>query len=102
MPTDLTAPTVQALTTVAGAAVLVAVLLFVGVKAAKPSADFMDRFGPLIAVGLGVLVVLFAEFVLKTTATEDLGQGVINGIFAGLTAAGGYDVINGLTKTTGQ
>lgn len=90
--------TVDALTTVAGLAVVTGVVLFAIRKALALSADMMDRFGALFAMLIAILFAVLASLVLGLTAGTDLLQAVLNGVFAGLTASGGYDLINGATK----
>lgn len=91
------APTLQSLTTVAGAAILVAVLMQLFLNAAKLASDVQDRFGPIIAVVLGIVVVEVATFTIVTGASKaDIVQGAINGVFAGLASMGIHNVV---TKT---
>ena len=93
---QLTAPSLSDLTTVAGAAILTAVLVFLIGKVWKPTPEQADRFLPLISVLVGIIVVVVASLALGLGGS-DLVQGVVNGIFAGLAASGGYDVIKSQT-----
>jgi len=90
----LDTPTLASLTTVAGAAILVSVLLqFAVLPVLNLSPATRDRFGPLIAIVVGVIVVEIATLTVVTGATrQDVGQGLLNGIFAGLAAIGIHDV----------
>ena len=88
------APTLQALTTVAGATVLTAVIVQLILPLFSFAPATQDRVGPLIAVAIGILVVLVATFtVVSGVGKADVVQGVVNGIFAGLAAIGVHNVV---------
>lgn len=95
------APTLEMLTTVAGAALLTAVLMqYVVLALLNPTPPARDRFGPLLAILTGIVVVELATFTVVTGATRlDFGQGLVNGIFAGLAAMGLHDVGKTITKS---
>lgn len=90
--------TVASLATVAGAAAFVAVLLQLILNTLQLDSATQDRFGPLMAVGLGILVTVVASFTIGTHASQDLVQAVVNGILAGLSAIGLHGVV---TKSAG-
>lgn len=91
------APTIQALTTVGGAAILVAVLVQLYLNVAQLAPGTQDRFGPVIAVVLGIVIVEIATATVVTGAGRaDFAQGAVNGIFAGLASMGIHNVV---TKT---
>lgn len=92
-------PTLEILLTIAGAAPVVVILNAVLLKALGPTFD-RDRFGPLLALGLGVIVVLAADFALGLTARSNIGQGLLTGVYAGASAIGLYDTIRGFTPRT--
>lgn len=87
-------PSLEALTTVAGAAIAVAVLFEVLKRALNPDPVVLDRFGPVAAMVLGVVVVLFASLVLNVIHTPaDIGNIVLNGCGAGLMAIGFFKTV---------
>lgn len=92
------AVTVQALTTVAGLAIVTGVIVAVLRKALNLSGEAMDRWGALLSILVGIVLAILATFVLSLTAGTDLLQAALNGLFGGLAASGGFDVINGATK----
>ena len=88
------APTLQSLVTVAGAASLVAVIIQLYFNMARPAPATQDRFGPILAVILGIIVVEVATFTVVTgVGKADIVQGAINGLFAGLASMGLHNVI---------
>lgn len=95
---NLDAPTVQALTTVAGLALVTGLVVILIRNAWRPTPEQSDRFLPVVSVGVGVALAIIASLVLGLTQSVDLFQAVINGLVAGLGASGGYDLINGLGK----
>lgn len=94
------AVTVQALTTVAGLAIVVAILVGVVRKAAKLSGETMDQWGAVLSMGIGVVLAIAAALTLHVEGGPDLFQAILNGIFGGLAASGGFDVVNGARKAT--
>ena len=99
----LDTPTLASLTTVAGAAILTAVLLqFIVLPVLKLAPATQDRFGPLIAIIIGIVVVELATVTVVTGPTrQDIGQGLLNGLFAGLSAIGIHSVTT-KSLTSGQ
>ena len=86
------APTVQALTQVAGIGVAVSIINFLIWQTAGASDAVKARFGPILAVGSGVVVGILAGLVLHL-ASADLAQAAINGVVGGLTGIGIYDTV---------
>ena len=91
------APTVQALTSVAGATLLTAAIVQLILNTAKLDDAVENRVGPLLAVGVGIVIVELATFTVMSGPTRvDVFQGAVNGLFAGLASMG---VHNLWTKT---
>jgi hypothetical protein len=94
------APTLGALQTVAGATILVAALMQILLGALRLAPATQDRFGPLLAVVVGVVVVEVATFTLLSGPSRaDVVQGAVNGIFAGLAAIGVHSVVTNISAT---
>lgn len=92
------AVTVSALTTIAGLALITGLVLGVVSRALDWSGQTMDRFGALISILIAVVFAILATLALGIFSGVDLLQAVLNGIVAGLTASGGYDLLNGANK----
>ncbi len=90
--------TVQALTTVAGLALVTGLVIPVIRKVLNLSGEMMDRFGALLAILTAVVLAVVAGVVLNLVSGADIVQDILNGLVAGLAAAGGYDVVNGAAK----
>lgn len=89
----LDAPTLAALTTVAGAALLTSVLVqYVVLPIANLTEAARDRFGPFIAIATGIAVVEVATLTVLAATRADIVQGAVTGIFAGLAAIGLHSV----------
>ena len=86
------APTIEALTTVGGIALLVVAIQAVLMPALRLSPEASDRFGPLIAAGLGITVGVVAIMVLGIARPDTLLTAVIAGLFGGLQAIGIHQV----------
>ena len=87
------APSIAALTTVAGITVVTWALMYVVVRAAAFTQATLDRFGPLLAVGIAVVVAVLAVVVgIVNPGRADFGQAIVNGLFAGLAAIGVNEV----------
>lgn len=88
------APTLQALTTVAGITIAVAAIEAFLLPALNLSADLNNRFGPLLAVILGVIIGIAATWVVVTgVGKQDIAVAVVNGIFGGLAAVGTHQFV---------
>ena len=86
------APTLVQLTTVGGVAIAVALLSeLIWRTTAAPDAT-VERFGPIIAFGLGIVLAVGAGLVLGA-GRADIVQFGINGAFAGLSAMGVHDLV---------
>lgn len=86
-------PGPEALTTIAGAAIIVMVLFEVLKRAIRPDPDALDRFGPLAAIGLGVVIILLASFAFGLIGDgASLFVAVYNGAMSGLIAIGFFKV----------
>lgn len=90
--------TVQALTTITGLALVTGLIVPVIRKVLALSGEVMDRFGAVLSIGVAVVLALLAGIVLGATDGVNLFQDALNGLVAGLAAAGGYDVVNGAAK----
>lgn len=86
--------TIAAVTTLAGAAILVSIVVEVVIRTLAWDSATQGRFGPLLAILLGVVAVTSASAV----SGADLAQGVLTGIMAGATAMG----VHGLVTSTRQ
>ena len=91
--------TIAQLTTVAGLTTACTLLSFLFWKTANPPEATQDRFGPIVAVMIGVIVALGAGFLLDQ-AKLDLAQDVVNGIVAGLASMGVYDLVKSKAGVT--
>jgi hypothetical protein len=92
------AVTVSALTTVAGLALVTGIIVAVIRKAGNLSGEAMDRWGALISITVGIVLALVGSFAFDLIGRLDLLQAVLNGLFGGLAASGGFDVLNGGRK----
>lgn len=98
MPTD--GLTIAQLTTVGGIAIAVALIEEVIWRTTAAPAGTTQRFGPILAVGLGIAVGLVAGLLLSQ-GRLDLAQDVVNGIIGGATAVGLNDVVKSGAGLTG-
>jgi len=87
-------PTLSLVTTVAGAAMVTAIIVEVIVRAAGNSFS-VDRFGPLLAILVGIAVTVFATATLGIGTSLTYGQAVLTGLIAGASAMGIHDVGSG-------
>lgn len=88
-------------TTVAGAVVVVAIIVEVVKRAWNPPAAAADRFLPIVSILVGVLTVIVADFGLGLFGASNWVQAVFTGIFAGAAASGVYDTVNSGGKIAG-
>jgi uncharacterized membrane protein len=78
------APTIEQLTTVAGVTIAVVAIL-----AVLMPTEQANRFGPLLAVGVGIVIAIVATWTIVDGPTKQhFLSAVINGLFAGLAAVG--------------
>ena len=84
--------TIDQLTTVAGLTTACTLLSFLFWKTVSVAAATVDRFGPVVAVLIGVVVGVGAGALLGQ-GSLDLAQDVVNGVVAGLASMGVYDLV---------
>lgn len=82
------------LLTLGGAAVLVTIIFKVVELALQLTAEAKARFGPLLSIVIGIVLVEAASLSLA----QDLFQGFITGLLAGAVASGLYDVATSTTS----
>lgn len=87
-------PTLTYVTTVAGCAAVTAIIVEVIIRAAGAGFS-VDRFGPLLALGIGILVAVLATAALGIGTSQTFGQAVLTGLLAGASAMGLHDIASG-------
>lgn len=87
------APTTQQLLTVGGNAAITYLLLEVIWRAWAPAPETKDRFGPLlaVAVGIGLAAVALAVTTAAGTPYATIVDGLLIGLVGGLAAIGIHD-----------
>lgn len=86
--------------TLGGASVLVVILMEALKRALAWGATQVDRFGAILAIGMGVVIVVLATAAQGAiTGADDTATAVIQGILAGAAASGLYD--GGMTLLSG-
>ena len=93
----VTPPSLDGLLTMGGLSTFVLALTFVLRKALALTPAAMDRFGSLLAMGVGVVAALVATWALGLTGRVDLVQAVLLGIYAAWASSGLYDTITSQT-----
>lgn len=90
----LEAPTLAAILTGGGASIVTSVLVqYAILPLLQLTEQARDRFGPFIAILTGIVVVEVATFTVIVGPTrQDVVQGAVTGIFAGLAAIGLHSV----------
>ena len=83
--------TVNDLLTLGGASIVVTILVEIIKRAAAMSDAQISRFGPLLSVGLGVVIACAAAFSQSAAYSE----AILTGILAGATASGIYSFAKG-------
>lgn len=83
--------TVEQLTTVAGIATATALLSELIWRTTASAAATVSRFGPVVAVGLGIVLATGAGILLGQ-GHLDIAQDGINGVVGGLAAMGIHDL----------
>ena len=91
--------TLETLLTVGGAATLTTILTAVILGAAALAPAARDRFGPLIAIVIGVVVTEVATFALGLGSRQDVAQAGLTGVLAGASSMGLYDTLKGVFAT---
>lgn len=96
-------PQIAQLGTVAGNAIITALLCELFWRTTAASSATKDRFGPIVAVGFGVGLAIVAVVVLTTTGIGrvDVAQAALTGLVGGFAAIGVHDVVNTKAGTTG-
>lgn len=84
-------PSLEALLTVAGNAPVVIVLVEAVKLALGLSPASVERFGPLLAIVVGIVVAEFAALALGQSG-RDLSRAVLTGLVSGATAMGIYNI----------
>lgn len=88
------APTIQDLLTVAGLTIVTVAILAVLMPILKLTEENANRFGPLLAIGIAVILAVIATWTIVTGPTrQDFLTAVINGLFAGLAAIGTHQTV---------
>ena len=95
----VTDPTLASLATVAGAAAVVSIVLQIILTAMALPDAMQTRWGPLMALALGIIFVVGAALVTGSQDGASLGQAALTGLFAGATAMGLHNLV---TKTGGS
>jgi len=92
------APTVNSLLTTGGLAVAVVLITQLIWSTVRPSPDTKDRFGPLVAVIVGIVLSLIAVFTVGLdpagSAGTDIFNAILSGLFVGATGMGIHDSID--------
>lgn len=85
----LEAPTIGSLLTLTGNAAVVSILVTVIKRTFQMTAAQVDRFGPILAIGCGILLALFAGLVTQQTG-QNLAQSGLTGFISGAVSMGLY------------
>ena len=85
--------TPEQIQTVAGASVIVTILMSAILAAWKPTPELRDRVGPILAIVVGVVVVV--GYAAWTGA--DVQQALLTGLVVGSASMGIHDLVNGVT-----
>lgn len=80
--------------TLGGASIVVSIIVGALIAAWKPTADAKDRFGPILAIATGVLVV----GVFAVVQGADLASAVLVGLMAGAGSMGVHDITDAVTS----
>lgn len=91
MPIEV--PTPAMLGTVAGIAFIVTILVEVVLRAWQPTAAVKDRFGPFLALGLGILLGIIGA----VSQGNDALTGILLGVVAGGGGMGIHDTVDAAT-----
>lgn len=94
---DITQITPGEVLTVAGASIVISILVGVILAAWKPDPATKDRFGPILALAVGIAVVV--GFGLLQGAT-DYASLLLTGILAGGGAMGVHDTVDAVTPSS--
>jgi len=94
---NVNALAIQDLTTVAGVALVVNIFLYAGGKVLNWTEKQKDRFGPISALGLGLIIALAGVAALGATGRQDIFQAALTGLLGGSTAMGFYSIAQSAT-----
>lgn len=90
-------PTLTTLTTVAGVATIATILVQIILTTWKPSPDDRDRFGPLVALVVAVIVAEIGIVGLGLGTRADFIGALLTGIVAGGGSMGIHDTAGAVT-----
>lgn len=79
--------------TLAGATILVGLIVEAIKRALAWGQAQVDRFGPLFSMAVGIIVVLLLTAATTAVTLEVLAAGIVTGILAGAAASGLYDAV---------
>jgi len=86
---------VESLLTVTGLTVTTGIVVEVIKRTLNMAKATSERFAPILAIGVGVVLALVAAAVIGSGLTaESVLTGILTGIFAGAAASGIYDVLS--------
>lgn len=90
----LEAPTVASLLTLAGNAAVVALVVTLIKRTMALTAAQVDRYGPVLAVGTGVVLAELATIVTNAASfgAKDVTQAALTGLVSGCLSSGLYDL----------
>jgi len=89
------APTVGMLGTVAGLSLIVTIVTEVVLRAVNPTAAWKDRFGPILALGIGIA---FSVAGALFTGAPDVLTAVLLGVIVGGGGMGIHDTVDSVTS----
>jgi uncharacterized membrane protein (DUF441 family) len=91
-------PTLQTVLTVGGLSAVVSILEEIIVRAVGPDFD-TDRWGPLLALLLGVVIALVASYGLDLVTKASIMSAALTGIVAGGAAMGIHDATTSVANS---
>jgi hypothetical protein len=99
MDTDV--PQVSALLTITGVTIVTVIIVEVIKRAAALSEASVDRWGPILSIGVATVLAVLALFVINGTTVdgESILQAVLVGIMGGAAASGIYGTVKSQTTT---
>lgn len=96
---DADVPQVSALLTISGVTIVTVIVVEVIKRAVAMSEAALDRWGPLLSIGVATVLAVLALFVINGTAIsgEAILQAVLVGIMGGAAASGIYGTVRAQT-----
>lgn len=96
---DPDVPQVSALLTISGVTIVTVIVVEVIKRAVAMSEAALDRWGPLLSIGVATILAVLALFVLNGTVLdgESVLQAVLVGIMGGAAASGIYGTVRAQT-----